>query len=142
MDWNFLYGEKGFIQYQFVIPKKNGIQILKKILDIINEHDQTPFLAVLKMLGSQNKNYLSFPIEGYTLALDFKADHGLLNLISSLDKVIAHSNGRIYLTKDAIMSKEIFRECYPKWEEFEKIRKKYKAVGKFMSHQSLRLGLE
>ena len=48
MDWNFLYGEKGFIQYQFVIPKKNGIQILKKILDIINEHDQTPFLAVLK----------------------------------------------------------------------------------------------
>jgi len=142
MDWNFLYGEKGFIQYQFVIPKKNGIQILKKILDMINEHDQTPFLAVLKMLGSQNKNYLSFPIEGYTLALDFKADHGLLNLISSLDKVIAHSNGRIYLTKDAIMSKEIFRECYPKWEEFEKIRKKYKAVGKFMSHQSLRLGLE
>ena len=142
MDWNLLYGEKGFIQYQFVIPKKNGIQILKKILDIINEHDQIPFLAVLKMLGSQNKNHLSFPIEGYTLALDFKADHGLLNLISSLDKVIAHSGGRIYLTKDAIMSKEIFRECYPKWEEFERIRRKYKAIGKFMSHQSLRLGLE
>ena len=85
---------------------------------------------------------MSFPIEGYTLALDFKVEHGLLNLISTLDKVIAHSGGKIYLTKDAIMSKEIFRECYPKWEEFEQIRRKYKAIGKFMSHQSLRLGLE
>lgn len=142
MNWNFLYGEKGFIQYQFVIPKTNGVQILKKILDIINKHDQTPFLAVLKILGPQNKNYLSFPMEGYTLALDFKVDHGLLNLISNLDKVIAHSGGKIYLTKDAVMSKEIFRECYPKWEKFEQIRRKYKAIGKFMSHQSLRLGLE
>ena len=142
MNWNFLYGKKGFIQYQFVIPKMNGVQILKKILDIINEHDQTPFLAVLKILGPQNNNYLSFPIEGYTLALDFKVSHGLLELISILDKVIALSGGRIYLTKDAIMSKEIFRECYPKWKEFEKIRRKYKAIRKFTSHQSLRLGLE
>ena len=142
MNWNFLYGKKGFIQYQFVIPKMNGVQILKKILDKINEHKQTPYLAVLKILGPQNKNHLSFPMEGYTLALDFKFDHGLLNLISNLDKIIAHSGGRIYLTKDAVMSKEIFRECYPKWEEFEQIRRKYKAIGKFMSHQSLRLGLE
>ena len=141
-NWNFLYGKKGFIQYQFVIPKTNGIQILKKILDIINEHDQTPFLAVLKILGPQNKNYLSFPIEGYTLALDFKVSFDLLKLISTLDKVIALSGGKIYLTKDAIMSKEIFRECYPKWNEFEQIRRKYKAIGKFKSHQSLRLGLE
>jgi len=142
MNWNFLYGKKGFIQYQFVIPKMNGVQILKKILDKINEHKQTPYLAVLKILGPQNKNHLSFPMEGYTLALDFKFDHGLLNLISNLDKIIAHSGGRIYLTKDAVMSKEIFRECYPKWEKFEQIRRKYKAIGKFMSHQSLRLGLE
>lgn len=141
-NWNFLYGKKGFIQYQFVIPKTNGIKILKKILDIINEYDQTPFLAVLKILGPQNKNYLSFPMEGYTLALDFKVSHGLLKLISVLDKVVALNGGRIYLTKDAIMSKEIFRECYSKWEEFEQIRSKYKAIGKFISHQSLRLGLK
>jgi len=141
-NWNFLYGKKGFIQYQFVIPKTNGIKILKKILDIINEYDQTPFLAVLKILGPQNNNYLSFPMEGYTLALDFKVSHGLLKLISVLDKVVALNGGRIYLTKDAIMSKEIFRECYSKWEEFEQIRSKYKAIGKFISHQSLRLGLK
>ena len=142
LNWNFLYGKKGFIQYQFVIPKTNGIKVLKKILDTINEYDQTPFLAVLKILGPQNKNYLSFPMEGYTLALDFKVSHGLLKLISVLDKVVAHNGGRIYLTKDAIMSKEIFRECYSKWEEFEQIRSKYKAIGKFISHQSLRLGLK
>ena len=142
LNWNFLYGKKGFIQYQFVIPKTNGIKVLKKILDTINEYDQTPFLAVLKILGPQNKNYLSFPMEGYTLALDFKVSHGLLKLISVLDKVVALNGGRIYLTKDAIMSKEIFRECYSKWEEFEQIRSKYKAIGKFISHQSLRLGLK
>jgi len=85
---------------------------------------------------------LSFPMEGYTLALDFKVSHGLLKLISVLDKVVVLNGGRIYLTKDAIMSKEIFRECYSKWEEFEQIRSKYKAIGKFISHQSLRLGLK
>ena len=142
LNWNLLYGKKGFIQYQFVIPKSDGIKIIKKILDIINDHDQTPFLAVLKVLGPQNKNYLSFPMEGYTLALDFKVSNRLLKLISILDEIIALNGGKIYLTKDAIMSKEIFRECYPKWEEFESIRAKYRANGKFTSLQSLRLGLQ
>lgn len=142
MNWNFLYGKKGFIQYQFVIPKKNGIEILKKILNLIKDHNQIPFLAVLKMLGSQNKNYLSFPTEGYTLALDFKVSDSVLKLINILDKVVVDNGGKIYLTKDAIMSKETFRKCYPQWEEFQQIRSKYKATGKFVSQQSLRLGLE
>lgn len=142
MNWNFLYGEKGFIQYQFVIPKKNGIEILKKILNLVKDHNQIPFLAVLKMLGSQNKNYLSFPTEGYTLALDFKVSDSVLKLINILDKVVVDNGGKIYLTKDAIMSKETFRKCYPQWKEFEQIRSKYKATGKFVSQQSLRLGLE
>jgi hypothetical protein len=142
VNWNFLYGKKGFIQYQFVIPKLNGVKIINKILDIVNEYNQIPFLAVLKILGPENKNYLSFPMEGYTLALDFKVSKNLLKLISILDNVIISNGGRIYLTKDTIMNKEIFRQCYPQWEKFEVIRDRYKAIGKFSSQQSVRLGLK
>ena len=74
MNWNLIYGKKGFIQYQFVVPKKNGIKVLKEILNIISEYNQLPFLGVLKIFGDKNKNYLSFPMEGYTLALDFKVN--------------------------------------------------------------------
>jgi len=142
VNWNFLYGKKGFIQYQFVIPKLNGVKIINKILDIVNEYNQIPFLAVLKILGPENKNYLSFPMEGYTLALDFKVSKNLLKLISILDNVIISNGGRIYLTKDTIMNKEIFRRSYPQWEKFEVIRDRYKAIGKFSSQQSVRLGLK
>jgi decaprenylphospho-beta-D-ribofuranose 2-oxidase len=141
LNWNFLYGKKGFIQYQFVIPKNDAIKALKDVLKIISEYKQTPFLGVLKLLGPENKNYLSFPLEGYTLAIDFKINHNLFSLINILDKKIISHGGRIYLTKDALMSKEIFRMCYPKWNEFQQIREKYKAIKKFSSYQSIRLGL-
>lgn len=142
LDWNLLYGKKGFIQYQFVIPKKNGIKILKKILNIISEKNCPPFLAVLKLLGPQNKNYLSFPMEGYCLALDFKIYNNLLQLINILDKIIIDNGGRIYLAKDTLMNKNTFRICYPNWGKFQEIRSKYKTIGKFTSLQSKRLGLE
>jgi decaprenylphospho-beta-D-ribofuranose 2-oxidase len=142
LNWNQLYGKSGLIQYQFVVPKKNGIQILKEVIKTISEYNQTPFLGVLKIFGSENENYLSFPLEGYTLALDFKFNRDLLKLINVLDKKIINNGGRIYLAKDALMSKETFRACYPKWNLFEEVRSKYKAIGKFSSLQSIRLGLE
>lgn len=142
LNWNFLYGKNGFIQYQFVIPKKNGIKILKKILNKISEKNCLPFFAVLKLFGPQNENYLSFPMQGYSLALDFKIYNNLLQLINILDKIVIENGGRIYLTKDTLMDKKTFRICYPKWDMFQKVRAKYKAIGKFTSQQSMRLGLE
>jgi hypothetical protein len=97
---------------------------------------------VLKLLGPQNKNYLSFPMEGYCLALDFKIYNNLLQLINILDKIIIDNGGRIYLAKDTLMDKNTFRICYPNWNKFQEIRSKYKAIGKFTSLQSKRLGLE
>ena len=142
LNWNLLYGKDGFIQYQFVIPKKNCIKVLKEILNTILIYNQNPFLAVLKVLGPENKNYLTFPSEGYTLALDFKFNYDLLKLIRLLDKKIIHNGGRIYLAKDSLMSKNTFKLCYPKWDKFQQIRAKYKAINKFSSNQSRRLGLE
>jgi FAD/FMN-containing dehydrogenase len=141
-NWNRLYGEKGFIQYQFVVPKAAGVNGLKKILDIISESNKGSFLAVLKVFGKGNENYLSFPIEGYSLALDFKMDHEIMDLVKRLDCMVLEMGGRVYLTKDALMSEQMFKSTYPKWQIFEEVRSKYGAIGRFASNQSRRLGLQ
>jgi len=140
-NWNLVYGDRGFIQYQFVIPKKNSVLNLKKILKTVTEHNEFSSLAVLKLLGKNNNNYLSFPMEGLTMALDFKLSNSIMNLIKFLDEMILEMNGKIYLAKDALMSENIFKKTYPKWQEFQAVRQKYKADGKFVSSQSRRLGL-
>lgn len=102
-QWNKIYGKKGFIQYQMVIPKERGKEGMKKILETIAKSGNGSFLAVLKLFGKNNPQaYNSFPIEGYTLALDFKVNNKLPKLVSDLDKVVEEFGGRIYLTKDAM----------------------------------------
>jgi FAD/FMN-containing dehydrogenase len=141
-NWNRLYGKKGFIQYQFVIPKAAGVIGLKRILNIISKSNKGSFLAVLKVFGKGNENYLSFPIEGYSLALDFKMESGIVDLIRKLDAMVMEMGGRVYLTKDALMSEQMFKLTYPQWELFEEVREKYGAIGRFASNQSRRLGLQ
>lgn len=142
LHWNRLYGKPGFLQYQFVIPKNEGRVGMRRILDEIVGSGQGSFLAVIKIFGRQNKNFLSFPIEGYTLALDFRFTPTILKLLDRLDQLVLEYGGRIYLTKDARMSEQTFKSGYPLWEEFERVRKKYHAIGKFSSLQSRRIGLE
>jgi FAD/FMN-containing dehydrogenase len=139
--WNRLYGKRGFIQYQFVLPKASGYIGMRDILGRISRAGKGSFLAVLKGFGPQNNNYLSFPLEGYTLALDFKAEPSTFDLIKTLDPLVVAYGGRMYLAKDALMSEETFKKGYPRWMEFEEIREKYHALGKFTSSQSRRLGL-
>jgi decaprenylphospho-beta-D-ribofuranose 2-oxidase len=141
-NWNRLYGKKGFVQYQFVIPKQAGVSNLKKILEMIVEGGMGSFLAVLKIFGKANNNYLSFPIEGYTLALDFKLSDKAIDFLHRLDEIVVDMGGRVYLTKDALMSETSFKRSYPQWEKFQDVRDKYGAIGKFSSNQSRRLGLE
>lgn len=141
-NWNRLYGNAGFVQYQFVLPKTVGVGSLKKILNVIVDSGKGSFLAILKAFGNANENYLSFPIEGYTLALDFKMTADTIQLIRKLDCMVVGMGGRIYLTKDALMSEASFKKTYPQWEQFEQVRAKYSAIGKFSSNQSKRLGLQ
>ena len=142
LHWNRLYGKPGFLQYQFVIPKNEGRVGMRRILEEIVGSGQGSFLAVIKIFGKQNKNFLSFPIEGYTLALDFRFTPTILQLLDRLDQLVLEYGGRIYLTKDARMSEKTFKNGYPRWQEFESVRRKYHAIGKFSSLQSRRLGLE
>ena len=96
---------------------------------------------MLKQFGKSNDNLLSFPIEGYTMALDFKLTSSIISTLHKLDDLVNDMGGRVYLTKDAIMQEPIFKSTYPQWEDFECVRKKYGAIGKFSSTQSKRLGL-
>ena len=102
-DWNKIYGKKGFIQYQMVIPKAQGKEGMRKILDTIAKSGNGSFLAVLKLFGKENPlAYNAFPLEGYTLALDFKVNPKLAKLVSDLDEIVEEFGGRIYLTKDSM----------------------------------------
>ncbi len=139
--WNRMYGKNGFVQYQFVIPKAAGHEGLQKVLRAISDAKKGSFLAVLKVFGQGNDNYLSFPEEGYTLALDFKLESDTLAFLDKLDQIVLAHGGKIYLTKDARMSETTFKRSYPQWQEFQAVREQYGALDKFVSHQAQRLGL-
>ena len=138
-NWNRIYGKNGFTQYQFILPKESSFEGLKIILDKIAQSGKGSFLAVLKLYGKENANYLSFPIEGYSLALDFKIEDGLFELLDELDKVVVEFGGRIYLTKDVRVSKETFEKGYTHIEKFREYRKTNKMDEKFNSLQSKRV---
>jgi len=138
-NWNRIYGKNGFTQYQFILPKEKSYEGLEIILNKIAKSGKGSFLAVLKLYGKENKNYLSFPIEGYSLALDFKIEDGLFELLDELDKIVVEYGGRIYLTKDVRVSKETFEKGYPLIEKFREYRKKENMSEKFNSLQSKRV---
>ncbi|MVT11214.1 FAD-binding oxidoreductase [Chitinophaga tropicalis] len=137
LHWNRGYGKAGFVQYQFVLPleKKEG---LVAILRRISDKGWGSFLAVLKVFGVQ-ESLISFPMEGYTLALDFPVRKGLFEFLDELDELVLQYGGRLYLSKDARMKKDIFWNSYPNARKFADIVKTYNSSGLFRSVQSDRL---
>ncbi len=137
--WNRGYGKKGFVQYQFVLPLESK-QGLIDILTRISDEGLGSFLAVLKVFGKQD-DLISFPMQGYTLALDFPVRRGLFEFLDELDQVVLSFGGRLYMSKDARMKPEILRAGYPRLPEFLSIMNKYNPDGKLRSVQSDRLSL-
>lgn len=139
LHWNRGYGKKGFIQYQFVLPlesKKGLIEILNKISD----KGIGSFLAVLKVFGKQD-DLISFPREGYTLALDIPVRKGLFEFLDELDNVVLKCGGRLYLSKDARMKPDIFWNSYANAHKFSEIIKKYNPDYRINSIQAVRLNI-
>lgn len=139
--WNRLYGRRGFLQYQFVIPEAAGYEGLMRVLQSVIASRCTPVLAVLKLLGPQNENYLSFPMQGFTLAMDFPANPVVFRLLDELDEIVLEYRGRIYLTKDARTSRRMIEQSYPFLSEFRRLRREYRMDECFKSLQSERLGI-
>ena len=140
-NWNRVYGKNGFTQYQCILPKDVSYEGYEEILGRIADAGKGSFLAILKLYGPANENYLSFPLDGYSLALDFKIESGLFELLDDLDAIVGEYGGRVYLAKDVRISKELFEKGYPMVEKFRALRKKYNLEDRFSSLQSKRVGI-
>lgn len=120
--WNRLYGKRGLLQYQCVVPIDIGYDVISNILKECADKGQGSFLSVLKLFGKiQSPGMLSFPREGVTLALDFpNRGAETFSLLDTLDKIVIAAGGAVYPAKDARMANTSFKSYYPNWQEFEK----------------------
>ena len=124
LNWNRIYGRKGFQQYQCVIPDAVAETALHELLGAISDSGQGSFLAVLKRCGDiVSPGLLSFPLPGTSLALDFPQRPDLDRaLFPRLDAIVREAGGRLYPAKDAHMTGSDFRRAYPAWEQLEALR--------------------
>ncbi len=120
-DWNRLYGKRGFYQFQCVLPDAESPLGLRKLMEEISGAGSGSFLAVLKTLGGEGRGHLSFPLRGYTLALDFPAKPGVTDLLERLERITLDHGGRIYLAKDGAMKPDSFAAMYPRLGAFRAV---------------------
>lgn len=140
LEWNRIYGRAGFAQFQCVIPLAASAEGMKALLKAIARSGQGSFLAVLKRMGAQDSRF-SFPMEGYTLALDFPVRHGTAALFTELERIVVDHGGRFYLAKDAFLSPETLRAADPRTAAFTAMRAASGSAERFVSALSERLAL-
>lgn len=139
-NWNRMYGKRGFVQYQCVIPEQTALAGMTALLKELSASRRSSFLAVLKRFGAEGKGLLSFPMPGYTLALDLPLrDKGLFSLLEKLDHIVLQHGGRVYLAKDARISAESFNTMYPRYEAWRKIKQNIDPGNRLSSSMSRRL---
>jgi len=123
LKWNHIYGKRGFYQYQCVLPM-DKISEFEKMLQLIAESGLGSFLSVLKTFGPiPSLGKISFPSEGFTIALDFaNTGKNLEELFRKLNHIVIESKGRIYPAKDFNMNEAEFKTYYPQFNEFQKYK--------------------
>lgn len=143
LNWNRVYGRKGLLQYQFLIPPPHSFEGVRAVLEAIARTGKASFLAVLKKFGAmQNRAPLSFPEPGYFLALDFPVGDGsILRDMEAWDKLVLKYGGRLYLAKDSRMRRQTFEPMYPRLKDWKRVKAKYDPHGVFASDLGRRLGL-
>ncbi len=141
-DWNRLYGKRGFLQYQCVVPTAGAFEALRRLLDTLAASGHPAFLGVLKRLGEASAGHLSFPLAGYTLAMDLPMSGApLLALLDQLDAIVLAHGGRVYLAKDARLAPESMRAMYPRLPEWQGVKAQLDPEGRFSSSLARRLRL-
>jgi decaprenylphospho-beta-D-ribofuranose 2-oxidase len=139
--WNRIYGTKGMVQYQFVVPF-GAEDAMRTVIERLSASGAASFLAVLKRFGQANEAPLSFPAPGWTLALDVPgASRGLGDLLHGLDRLVLEAGGRHYFAKDAHTTADAIGRGYPRLAEWKAVRDSVDPHGVWQSDMSRRLGL-
>ncbi|MFT3854437.1 MAG: FAD-binding oxidoreductase [Ilumatobacteraceae bacterium] len=140
--WNRFYGRSGLLQYQFVVPF-GAETTMRAVIERLVASGTASFLAVLKRFGPSNPAPLSFPTEGWTLALDVPAGarSGLGEMLHELDRLVLDAGGRHYLAKDSHATPDVVRQGYPRLDEWRAVRRRADPHGRWQSDLARRLGL-
>jgi decaprenylphospho-beta-D-ribofuranose 2-oxidase len=140
-NWNRLYGHDGFLQYQIVIPL--GCEdFFDELLSSMKNLGVASFLGVVKLFGDFESRYLSFPLSGWTIAIDIPASTvGVLSCLDRLDEKLVKIGGRVYLTKDSRISSDSFSKMYPDLDAWKKIKEDVDPSNYWQSNQGRRLNL-
>jgi decaprenylphospho-beta-D-ribofuranose 2-oxidase len=139
--WPRFYGRSGFFQYQLVVPRGTE-DALRGVIDVLRRFGVPCFLAVLKDFGPANPAPLSFPIEGWTLALDLpRAAAKAETALDACDELVAEAGGRVYLSKDARLHPDVLQAMYPRLSEWQAIRERVDPERVWRSDLAMRTGL-
>lgn len=140
--WNRIYGKRGFVQYQILLPRETSRAGLASLLERLAASRRASFLAVLKSSGAASPAPLSYLFPGHTLALDLpNTGQDLVRLLHELDDALVAFGGRVYLAKDSVTRKDAFAAMYPRLGEFLALKSRIDPLGRFSSSQARRLGL-
>lgn len=141
LHWNRIYGQRGFHQFQCVIPNAEARRALPALLKEISQSRAASFLAVIKTMGHASLGMLGFPMPGFTLALDFPNRPGLSALYARLEGRVLDHGGRLYLAKESLASPASLPAMYPRLDEFRQVLHRIDPTGRMQSDLSRRLNL-
>jgi FAD/FMN-containing dehydrogenase len=140
LEWNRIYGRRGFTQYQCLLPDSAGPSAARRFLEVLmSAGGADSFLCVIKDCGAEGKGMLSFPRPGISIALDLAVHPGTQRIVDRLNEAVIAEGGRIYLAKDSFTRAEHFRAMEPRLPKWSEVRRRWDPELRIRSAQSVRV---